>query len=64
MFQLEKWWEEYAYLRIREPHTPFVNFAGPGPYIEKYWAPKDGSQIERGAMVLWFALQYWLVIRQ
>ncbi|KAK2145507.1 hypothetical protein LSH36_677g03010 [Paralvinella palmiformis] len=61
---LEKWWEEYAYLRIREPHTPFVNFAGPGPYIEKYWAPKDGSQIERGAMVLWFALQYWLVIRQ
>jgi hypothetical protein len=63
-FQLESWWEEFAYLRTREPHIPFVNFAGPGPYIDSYWPPQDGTQLERGSLALWFTLKYWQILRQ
>ena len=59
MWQLEKWWEDYAYLCLRSPHTPYVNFTGPAPYSTTHWPAKDGTQIERAGLIVWFTLRYW-----
>lgn len=61
---LEKWWEDYAYLSLRMPHAPYVNFAGPSPYSREKWPPKTGTQIERAAMLLWFMLKFWEMLRK
>uniref|UniRef100_A0A3Q2I3R7 Peroxisomal carnitine O-octanoyltransferase n=1 Tax=Equus caballus TaxID=9796 RepID=A0A3Q2I3R7_HORSE len=45
---LEEWWLNVAYLDVRMPSQLNVNFAGPAPYIEHYWPPKEGTQLERG----------------
>uniref|UniRef100_A0A4W3JD44 Peroxisomal carnitine O-octanoyltransferase n=1 Tax=Callorhinchus milii TaxID=7868 RepID=A0A4W3JD44_CALMI len=44
---LEEWWLNSAYLDNREPTMLNVNFAGAAPYLEHYWEPKEGTQVER-----------------
>ncbi|XP_013407004.1 peroxisomal carnitine O-octanoyltransferase-like [Lingula anatina] len=61
---LEKWWEEYAYLRGRYPSSPIVNFAGPGPYSFKFWPPKEGTQVPRCAITTYYTLKYWQMLRR
>jgi carnitine O-octanoyltransferase len=61
---LEKWWEDYAYLTYRIPHAPFINFAGPTPYSLDAWPPLDGTQVERAALVTWYMLQFWSMLRK
>lgn len=61
---LEKWWEDYAYLSLRMPHAPYVNFGGPAPYSRVMWPPKTGTQIERAAMLSWFMLKFWEILRK
>ena len=63
LFQVEHWWEKYAYLSNREPHNPYVNFAGPGPYVD-IWPPKEGTQLERAAFTMWCTLKYWENLRK
>lgn len=62
--KLEKPWEDYAYLINREPHAPFVNFSGPTPYSMEVWPPKDGTQLERAALVAWYILLFWDVVKK
>ncbi len=63
-WQLEKWWEQFAYLSIRSPHAPYMTMTGPGSYNRDIWTPKDGSQIERVALITWTAMKYWKILRQ
>ncbi|XP_027631651.1 peroxisomal carnitine O-octanoyltransferase isoform X2 [Tupaia chinensis] len=41
-----------------------INFAGPAPHFEHYWPPKEGTQLERGSIVLWHTLTYWQLLRK
>ncbi|XP_054847192.1 peroxisomal carnitine O-octanoyltransferase [Eublepharis macularius] len=60
---LEEWWLNVAYLEARISTQIFHNFGGPGPYLEHYWVPKEGSQIERGSLSAWHTLKFWELIR-
>jgi len=68
--QVEKWWEDYAYLMNRMPHAPFVNFSGPSPYSRIAWPPlkgihlEKGMHLERAALVTWYTLQFWNILRK
>lgn len=61
---LEEWWEQFAYLITRTPHAPFMVMAGPGPYNMDVWPPKDGTQIERIALLTWTGMKYWKNLRE
>ncbi|XP_041039525.1 peroxisomal carnitine O-octanoyltransferase isoform X5 [Carcharodon carcharias] len=61
---LEEWWLMSAYLDVRMPSMLNVNFGGPGPYLEHYWPPKEGTQLERTAMAVFFMLQFWRLLRK
>ncbi|ELU17808.1 hypothetical protein CAPTEDRAFT_171816 [Capitella teleta] len=61
---VEKWWEDLAYLSLRTPHSPFLNFTGPAPYSDSKWPPLEGSQIERASLIVWFSLRYWETLRK
>uniref|UniRef100_A0A8C0J1V5 Peroxisomal carnitine O-octanoyltransferase n=1 Tax=Chelonoidis abingdonii TaxID=106734 RepID=A0A8C0J1V5_CHEAB len=60
---LEEWWLNVAYLDARIPTQIYYNFGGAGPYLEHYWPPKEGTQIERGCIAIWYILEYWELIR-
>uniref|UniRef100_A0A667XJ02 Peroxisomal carnitine O-octanoyltransferase n=1 Tax=Myripristis murdjan TaxID=586833 RepID=A0A667XJ02_9TELE len=60
---LEEWWFDTAYLEVRIPSQLNVNFGGPAPYLEHYWPPTEGTQLQRGSISLWHTLQYWDLIR-
>jgi len=62
--QVEKWWEDYAYLMNRMPHAPFVNFSGPSPFSMNAWPPLKGIYLERAALVIWYKLQFWNILRK
>lgn len=59
---LESWWQNVAYLDIRTPIAPFISTGGTGPYYKHYWPAKDGTQIERCALCLYYTLQCWKMI--
>ncbi|XP_021529909.1 peroxisomal carnitine O-octanoyltransferase isoform X2 [Aotus nancymaae] len=61
---LEEWWLNVAYLDVRIPSQLNVNFAGPAPHFEHYWPPKEGTQLERGSIILWHNLNYWQLLRK
>jgi len=69
-FQVEKWWEDYAYLMMRTPHAPYVNFSGPSPYSRDIWPPLKGADLERGtylqraALITWYTLLFWDLLRK
>uniref|UniRef100_A0A8C1XS75 Peroxisomal carnitine O-octanoyltransferase n=1 Tax=Cyprinus carpio TaxID=7962 RepID=A0A8C1XS75_CYPCA len=60
---LEDWWLDTAYLEVRIPSQLNVNFGGPTAYVEHCWPVRDGTQLERTSLNLWFTLQYWELIR-
>ncbi|XP_043116694.1 peroxisomal carnitine O-octanoyltransferase isoform X2 [Puntigrus tetrazona] len=60
---LEDWWLDTAYLEVRIPSQLNVNFGGPTAYVEHVWPVRDGTQLERTSLNLWFTLQYWDLIR-
>ncbi|CAI5788801.1 peroxisomal carnitine O-octanoyltransferase [Podarcis lilfordi] len=60
---LEEWWLNVAYLDARLPTQIYHNFGGPGPYLEHYWPPKEGTQIERGSIAVWHTLKFWELLR-
>uniref|UniRef100_A0A672QGZ2 Peroxisomal carnitine O-octanoyltransferase n=1 Tax=Sinocyclocheilus grahami TaxID=75366 RepID=A0A672QGZ2_SINGR len=60
---LEDWWLDTAYLEVRVPSQLNVNFGGPTAYVEHCWPVRDGTQLERTSLNLWFTLQYWELIR-
>ncbi|KAM9436607.1 peroxisomal carnitine O-octanoyltransferase [Clarias gariepinus] len=60
---LEEWWLNTAYLEVRMPSQLYVNFGGPGPYLEHFWPPCEGTQLERASLATWITLQYWDLIR-
>lgn len=61
--QLEEWWLDTAYLEVRIPSQLNVNFGGPAPYLEHYWPPAEGTQMQRASISTWHTLQYWNLIR-
>ncbi|KAM5236783.1 peroxisomal carnitine O-octanoyltransferase [Ctenodactylus gundi] len=61
---LEEWWLNVAYLDVRIPSQLNVNFAGPSAHFEHYWPPKEGTQLERGSIILWHNLNYWQLLRK
>lgn len=61
---LQKWWEQYAYMDFRLPIGPLLNFAGPGPYMHHYYPPREGSQLERTALILHMSFKYWMIIKR
>lgn len=64
LFQLEEWWLHVAYLDVRTPSQLNVNFVGPSPHFEHYWPAKEGTQLERGSIILWHNLNYWQLLRR
>ncbi|GCC21009.1 hypothetical protein chiPu_0000171 [Chiloscyllium punctatum] len=61
---LEDWWLLSAYLDVRMPSMLNVNFGGPAPYLEHYWPPKEGTQLERTAIAVFYMLQFWKLLRK
>nr|XP_058153062.1 peroxisomal carnitine O-octanoyltransferase isoform X2 [Dasypus novemcinctus] len=61
---LEEWWLNVAYLDVRMPSQLNVNFAGCPGYCEHFWPPKEGTQLERGSIALWYNLNYWQLLRK
>nr|XP_033787107.1 peroxisomal carnitine O-octanoyltransferase isoform X2 [Geotrypetes seraphini] len=61
---LEEWWLNSAYLDARTPSQLSVNVAGSAPYLEHYWASKEGTQLERGAIAVWHTLHFWDLLRR
>lgn len=62
--QLEDWWLDTAYLEVRIPSQLNVNFAGPGPYLEHWWPPAEGVDLQRASISTWHTLQYWDLIHR
>ncbi|KAM4736362.1 peroxisomal carnitine O-octanoyltransferase isoform 1-T1 [Anableps anableps] len=60
---LEEWWLDTAYLEVRIPSQLNVNFGGPGPYLEHFWPPAEGSSLQRTSIITWHTLQYWDLLR-
>lgn len=60
---LEDWWLNVAYLDLRISTQIHCNIAGPGPYIETCWPPKEGTQIERASINIWHTLKFWDLLR-
>ncbi|XP_078091263.1 peroxisomal carnitine O-octanoyltransferase isoform X2 [Mustelus asterias] len=61
---LEDWWLTSAYLDVRMPSMLNVNFGGPAPYLEHYWPPKEGTQLERSAIAVYHMVQFWELLRK
>lgn len=61
--QLEEWWLDTAYLEVRIPSQLNVNFGGPGPYLEHFWPPAEGTWLQRASVLTWHTLQYWDLLR-
>nr|XP_004662354.1 peroxisomal carnitine O-octanoyltransferase [Jaculus jaculus]XP_045016848.1 peroxisomal carnitine O-octanoyltransferase [Jaculus jaculus]XP_045016849.1 peroxisomal carnitine O-octanoyltransferase [Jaculus jaculus]XP_045016850.1 peroxisomal carnitine O-octanoyltransferase [Jaculus jaculus] len=61
---MEEWWLNTAYLDVRMPSQLNVNFAGPSGLFEHLWPPKEGTQLERGSVILWHNLCYWQLLRK
>ncbi|EDL84313.1 carnitine O-octanoyltransferase, isoform CRA_a [Rattus norvegicus] len=61
---LEEWWLNVAYLDVRIPSQLNVNFVGPSPHFEHYWPAREGTQLERGSILLWHNLNYWQLLRR
>ena len=62
--QLERWWFDFAYLDFRSPLCPFLNFAGPGPYMNHYMPKQVGTGIERAAFIVHYTVQFWHLLRK
>ncbi|XP_017280549.1 peroxisomal carnitine O-octanoyltransferase isoform X2 [Kryptolebias marmoratus] len=60
---LEEWWLDSAYLEVRIPSQLNVNFGGPGPYLEHFWPPAEGTCLQRAGVITWLTLQYWDLLR-
>ncbi|NWI08301.1 OCTC octanoyltransferase, partial [Crypturellus soui] len=60
---LEDWWQNVVYLDLRISTQIYCNIGGPAPYIETYWPPKEGTQIERASVNIWHTLKYWDLLR-
>ncbi|XP_075683764.1 peroxisomal carnitine O-octanoyltransferase [Rhinoderma darwinii] len=60
---LAEWWLNAAYLDVRMPSQLNVNFGGPAAYLEHYWPPRIGTQLERGSIATWYTLKFWDLIR-
>ncbi|XP_030827380.1 peroxisomal carnitine O-octanoyltransferase [Camarhynchus parvulus] len=60
---LEDWWLNVAYLDLRISTQIHSNIGGPGSYIEHYWPPKEGTQIDRACIHIWHTLKYWDLLR-
>ncbi|PRD25624.1 UNVERIFIED_CONTAM: Peroxisomal carnitine O-octanoyltransferase [Trichonephila clavipes] len=63
MFQLEKWWENVAYLSQRTPLIPLCSMSG-FTNMGNVWPPTAGTQMERAALLLHFQLQFWKILRK
>ncbi|XP_014666435.1 PREDICTED: peroxisomal carnitine O-octanoyltransferase-like [Priapulus caudatus] len=61
---VERFWEPYAYLDLRVPILPFVNFGGPGPLVNSVWPAEGGTQLERAALFVWMRTRHWLRMRR
>ncbi|XP_027247344.1 peroxisomal carnitine O-octanoyltransferase isoform X2 [Cricetulus griseus] len=61
---LEEWWLNVAYLDVRIPSQLYVNFVGPSPHFEHCWPAMEGTQLERGSIILWHNLNYWQLLRR
>lgn len=60
---LEEWWLN-TYLDNREPSMVSVNFGGAAPYLEHFWEPKEGTQIGRAALVIYYTVAFWQLLRK
>lgn len=60
---LEDWWFSYAYLQLRDPISPLMNFGGAASYYLHCWPPMEGTQIERCALAVYFMLKHWQLLR-
>lgn len=60
---LEEWWLDAGYLEVRIPTQLNMNIGGPGPYLEHWWPPEEGTQLQRASISTWHILQYWNLIR-
>ncbi|XP_074652044.1 peroxisomal carnitine O-octanoyltransferase-like isoform X2 [Tubulanus polymorphus] len=61
---LAKWWDDAAYLSSREPVVPVLNIAGPSPMHDHYWHPEEGTQIERAALLVYYATKFWQTLHR
>ncbi|XP_052247535.1 peroxisomal carnitine O-octanoyltransferase-like isoform X2 [Dreissena polymorpha] len=61
---LEQWWLDFTYLDFRLPISPYINFAGPGPYMHHFLPPRPGTQVERAALMSHFSLRFWSHLRK
>lgn len=62
--QLDTWWLQYAYMDFRLPLAPFLNFAGPGPYMFHHLPKKPGSAVERAALLTYLNNLHWHLLKQ
>ncbi|XP_054166845.1 peroxisomal carnitine O-octanoyltransferase-like [Oppia nitens] len=60
---LELWWEDVAYLQNRLPLIPFSNMTGSLPNYD-YWPVQTGTRLERLALLIYFHLQFWQLLRK
>ncbi|WAQ94748.1 OCTC-like protein, partial [Mya arenaria] len=60
---LSQYWLDYGYLNCREPLCPMLNFSGPMPYMNHYLNKTEGSQLHHAAMMTYYYLQCWKLIR-
>ncbi|XP_067929647.1 peroxisomal carnitine O-octanoyltransferase-like [Watersipora subatra] len=61
---LASWWLSYAYLKLRNPISPYVNVVGVAPYTNHYWPPQAGTQLLRNSISLYMLLEHWQLIKR
>nr|XP_006811175.1 PREDICTED: peroxisomal carnitine O-octanoyltransferase-like [Saccoglossus kowalevskii] len=60
----EYWWMDF-YLKARGSPNYSASYYGMViPFIDECWQSKEGSQVERCAVVLWNVLQFWKMLRE
>ncbi|XP_077978654.1 peroxisomal carnitine O-octanoyltransferase-like [Glandiceps talaboti] len=61
---IEKWWENGVYLTLRGSTVLNSNFGGYFPTVEDIWPPTEGVQLERCALLLYFNMKFWELLRK
>ncbi|XP_054272282.1 peroxisomal carnitine O-octanoyltransferase-like isoform X1 [Macrosteles quadrilineatus] len=60
---IEKWWEDYAYLTLREPLIPHYSMTGPHPRIPGFhYGP--GQQLKMASVYCHQLVLLWLLLRK
>ncbi|XP_071451715.1 peroxisomal carnitine O-octanoyltransferase-like isoform X3 [Hetaerina americana] len=64
MFLVEKWWEKYAYLSLREPLVPFYSMAGVANWEDSPVPLSHHKSLSYASLYSYYLVEFWKLLRE